>query len=157
MDPLSLIASIVPSIVGLFGGDESDKQKSEDIVTTDMELFGITDKEELTKRLMTRDTSDVDKLRIRLENKYNLYKVEVDDRISARDREVALGNNSAGNRLMYVLAITVVLVNLILLWFAFERPDTLNNPGIMALAGAHTSALTLVLSYFFGSSIHTKK
>lgn len=157
MDPLTLIAGIVPSIVGLFTGDDKDKETAESVVDATKALFGIQDNEELKKRLTTLDTRDVDKLRIRLENQFNIYKVEVDDRMNARAREISLGQNSGGNRLMYALAITVVLVNLILLWFAFERPDTLNNPGIMALAGAHTSALTLVLSYFFGSSIQKNK
>jgi hypothetical protein len=51
------------------------------------------------------------------------------------------------------LAGAVLLVNICLIVMAFMLPEHLNNPGIMALVGAHTSAMTLVLSYFFGSSV----
>lgn len=120
----------------------------------------------LEDSLRAASSDDLERLRVQLEQ----YKVQMSslaraaeldvdlrkaawgDVQSARTREVSM-QGGVGNRLMYLLAVVVLLVNIALVAVAFFMPSSLDHPGIMALVGAHTSAMTLVLSYFFGSSV----
>lgn len=151
------LISAIPSLMSLFeNGVDKDGSNLNGVIGVAKKVLGVDSDEDLELRLNNLKQFELDKLKLTYEREYNLYKVEVDDRISARNRE-ALMKDSFGNKLMYFLASIVVLVNLVLLVLAFNLPDTLNNPGVMALVGSHTAALTLVLSYFFGSSINRNK
>lgn len=161
----ALIAA-VPIISSLFGVDQSNATK---VITKAKEILGVPTDEELAERLKAGREEDIELLKLGLERykaqlvalskaaelETSLKLADVDDKSSARNREVALAG-SGGNKLMYTLAGGTILTNIILLAVAFWNPAALNNPGIMALVGSHTSAMTLVLSYFFGSSVSSK-
>ncbi len=156
---IELLAGLLPGVFGNkdFISGAVDQVKS---------FFGVVNEEDLKAALAKASEADLARLGIQLEQ----YKIQQDslrraaeldvdlrkaawsDVQSARTREVSM-QGGVGNRLMYALAIGVLLVNIALVATAFFMPSSLDHPGIMALVGAHTSAMTLVLSYFFGSSV----
>jgi len=156
---IELLAGLLPGVFGNkdFISGAVDQVKS---------FFGVVDEEDLKAALSKASEADLARLGIQLEQ----YKIQQDslrraaeldvdlrkaawgDVQSARTREVSM-QGGVGNRLMYALAVGVLLVNIALIGVAFFMPSSLDHPGIMALVGAHTSAMTLVLSYFFGSSV----
>ena len=77
-----------------------------------------------------------------------LEKLEVEDRASARAREVALRDWTPK-----VLAITFTLAFFAILWFLLghEIPQS-NKEIILILLGALAGAVTTILTYYFGSS-----
>lgn len=98
--------------------------------------------------------------RIQLEeNKIDaeVYKVEVQDRDSARDREVSINNsenatwmakNTSGLIALSIVGLTFLLFGIAILGeFPTEKKDI-----IIYILGVLSGALTQILSYFFGSS-----
>lgn len=156
---IELLAGLLP---GVFG----NKDFISGAVDQVKNFFGVVDESQLKDAMAKASEADLERLRINLEEykvrmdgltraaelEADLKKADVLDKQSARTREVSM-QGSTGNSIMYVLAGSVLLVNICLIVMAFMLPEHLNNPGIMSLVGAHTSAMTLVLSYFFGSSV----
>lgn len=156
---IELLAGLLP---GVFGS----KDFLNGAVDQVKKFFGVVNEEDLKVALGKASEADLARLGIQLEQykiqqeslrkaaeiELDLNKSVMQDVQSARSREVSM-SGSMGNRLMYSLAVGVLLINVALVFIAFVWPSSLDHPGIMALVGAHTSAMTLVLSYFFGSSI----
>jgi hypothetical protein len=79
---------------------------------------------------------------------YDLEKLSVDDRISARDREVQTGDNTTRIlAFMYSLGYFGLLVIAVFYKFPTDNQDTLN-----ALLGMLSAAEIAIVQYYFGSS-----
>lgn len=103
--------------------------------------------------------ADASRIIAEMAHSENLFKAEVDDRSSARDRESAIATAEAAPTLNKVVTPVLALgvVGLTFLLFAVVLLDsTLVDPARKDLAvyilGALTSICGMVISYYFGSS-----
>ena len=88
------------------------------------------------------------------------YEIEVMDRSSAREAEVARLEAGGGNHLMQVLGwgVTLTFIALVAVTLGiYELPEDLNKEYFMFGAGAVSSAFMTVLAYYFGSSAGSKQ
>lgn len=88
------------------------------------------------------------------------YELEVEDRMSARAREVDVLYAGGNNYLMNVLGwgVTACFVGVALTGLGIvEVPDDINRDYLMFASGSIVSAFMTVLAYYFGSSIGSKQ
>ncbi len=88
------------------------------------------------------------------------YEVEIQDRISAREREVKVIASGSSDILFKTVGwgITLAFLLIVLYGIGIIPPDPeLNKDFLMFSAGSVTSAFMAVVSYYFGSSIGSKQ
>ena len=87
------------------------------------------------------------------------YEAEVDDRISARQREAAVASTGSSDILFKSIGWTVSLAFLFVIASALgfiEIPEG-NQRGFDMAFGAVVAKMTAIISYYFGSSIGSKQ
>ncbi len=88
------------------------------------------------------------------------YEVEIQDRISAREREAAVLQAGGSDVLFKTVGWGITLAFLLVVLYGIgiipPEPD-LNKDFLMFSAGSVTSAFMAVVSYYFGSSIGSKQ
>ena len=88
------------------------------------------------------------------------YEVEIQDRISAREREAKVIASGSSDILFKTVGwgITLAFLLIVLYGIGIIPPDPeLNKDFLMFSAGSVTSAFMAVVSYYFGSSIGSKQ
>ena len=88
------------------------------------------------------------------------YELEVEDRMSARQREVDVLYAGGNNYLMNVLGwgVTACFIGVALTGLGIvEIPEDINRDYLMFASGSIVSAFMTVLAYYFGSSIGSKQ
>ena len=88
------------------------------------------------------------------------YELEVEDRLSARDREVRVLEAGGNNMLMNVLGwgVTLCFIGVALTGLGIINiPEDINRDYLMFASGSIVSAFMTVLAYYFGSSVGSKQ
>ena len=101
------------------------------------------------------------------EDKYKLheialaeYEAEVSDRISARDREIAVAVSGGNDILFKVIGFGITFAFLAVVLYAIgvlPQPDNVDRDFLLFASGSVSSAFMAVISYYFGSSVGSKQ
>ena len=101
------------------------------------------------------------------EDKYKLqeialmqYEAEVQDRVSARDREIAVAVSGGNDVLFKVIGFGITFAFLAVVLYAIgvlPQPDNVDRDFLLFASGSVSSAFMAVISYYFGSSVGSKQ
>ncbi len=156
MDIKKMIGGVAPALATALGGPGAGFA-----VSALAKFFGCNENEEdIQKAFLTADPSTLTKLK---ELDYNFkieaqrlanatYKIDADDRDSARKREIALGGRMNGFLAIFIL---VGFFGAIGALFSEIIPDE-NKDVLYLLVGTLGGMATQVVAYFFGSSKGSK-
>lgn len=91
---------------------------------------------------------------IEIENKTSLYQTEVQDRESAREREIDIEKiTGKGDWILHFIAVTIVFGYLMMCAFvALTHLDESDHDVLYMMLGQLTGGFIMVLSYYFGSN-----
>lgn len=122
-------------------------------------LEGVEDVAEALGIIRSSDESPEVKAQLQ-EYTLQQYELEVEDRKSARDREVKIleagGNNYLQNVIGWGITAAFLLVAITGLG-VLDIPEDINRDYLMFASGSIVTAFMAVVSYFFGSSIGSKQ
>lgn len=153
-------SAIITKITGMLGGDKAAEVAGK-VVDTATKTFGSTDPEQI-KLAIEQDKSRLAAFQSQLDNDTKAYQIEVDDRINARARDLAIratldekgvaaGTNARANVMLIMAFLTLIFIIGLTILYRATIPD-----GILAILQGATGALltmiTLAFNFEFGSS-----
>ena len=131
------------AVLGFFGVESTgDPGKDEELIS--LKVQGMTPEQAVQIKAIEADLAKTMK-----QAGVDIYKIEVEDRKSARDMRTKLG----GDFTTTLIAVLVVAAWGLINYFIFTSPTELPNRDIiMRTLGTLDGALLVVLYFFFGSS-----
>lgn len=145
---------VASSIIGLLGGDKAG-EVAEKVIGAAKSIFGTDDPKEIALAIQ-QDKSKADLALAKINGDLDAYRIQVQDTISARDRDVEVrkisgGTNTRAN-VMLISAFACLMVILVaVVLYRTDIPD-----GVLALmnmsAGAILGMLVQAFNFEFGSS-----
>lgn len=86
----------------------------------------------------------------------DLYKYEVEDRVSARQREVEMAKTGRTDHLMYAAGYTALIAFVLMICAVIWIPQSKENPLFHQLMGIIEGVALTVFGYYFGTSASSK-
>jgi hypothetical protein len=151
---LGLAANLVPSIAGMLLGSKA-QSVTETVVNAAKEIFGTDDPGEIQAQIAA-DASKADRFKAKLQADTEQYRIQVEDTISARGRDVEVrklsgGTNARANVMLIGNFVAIIVIVLGIIFYRQDMPD-----GIAAilggLVGNLATMLTQAFNFEFGSS-----
>lgn len=151
---IGLAANLVPSIAGMLLGNKA-ASVTETVISAAKEIFGTDDASSIQAQIAA-DATLADRFKAKLEAETAQYRLQVEDTISARGRDVEVRKLSGGTnmRANVMLIGAFLCLAAILFGTIFYRSDI--PDGVLALmnmsAGALLGMLVQAFNFEFGSS-----
>jgi VIT1/CCC1 family predicted Fe2+/Mn2+ transporter len=158
-DVSSVISRYAPALASVISTGSPVAGALVSLVLTAFGFDSKTSPEELVKRLAT-DPEAIIKLRqIELDHKQLMMSNEIEDRKSARDRELQMvGKLNSRDWIMDMIALTVIIGFFVMLGFVLiDEVNPNSNQAFFLMIGTLTGGFVTVLSYYFGGSRKNEK
>ena len=151
---LGVAANLLPSLTGMLLGNKA-ASVTEKVVAAAKEVFGTTDADDIQLQI-SQDATKAEMFKAKLEQETAMYRIQVEDTVSARARDVEVRKMSGGTNPRSNIMLVGTFVSLVgILWgtilYRADIPD-----GVLALmnmtAGALVGCLVQAFNFEFGSS-----
>ena len=122
-------------------------------------ITGDSTPEDLIQQIKDSAIPSEDKIRAQ-ELVLEAYEAEVEDRVSARQREALVAASGGSDILFKTIGWSIAAAFLAVVGYGLgiiPQPKDINNDFLMFASGSVTSAFMAVVSYYFGSSMGSKQ
>jgi hypothetical protein len=144
------IAAAVPEVVRAFGGDKQAEVASR-IIGAAKAITGASTSDEAVDQVLADPAMQLELQRMLASERIEYSRLEVEDRKSARDREIRTGDRTTRN-----LAYAVTVGFFGILSAVLYRGIPADSQVALLMLGSLGTAWTGIVAYYFGSSLGSK-